>query len=697
MIQQKIKKDLLFTQDQKNQIVRELGRNPNKLEWMILSSYWNHKFVRDITKRFIDNLPKVSQAGKKSTSFEESQFYNISGNISVGLELFTCSGFDQEEVNQKVFERIYHLYNKLSSKGAVLAGAYCLMGVGKKNKNKSNLIKNLVTNIVNHFDGLKLTKSKFDFSYDRIFNDQSIISMMTIGIRRDGEDRNDSNWPEGNLVFLISPNSGFTNRENNFNMGIIARCMVDRQYVVNLTTVDELGLIETVIHTALKGNAGISVDTNQIPSFDRRKRIEHIVSSPHSGGLIVIVSKGFQKEIKNLCKNNSVNCHEIGYTDGSENFHLVNNEKKLVSIPLSLFESKMEHQQVSFATKKEDVVQNRDLDISSLLIPKDLNLVLLEMLKSGNVVKQKDDFISENDITELISGNHSSGELIVVFENHTRYINLDPRVGTTSTILGAIRRIVSRGANPIGIIFTMMIQDLSDKKNYYLFKESMYGVTDVCNSMGIPYFNSDIRFSNSSFNSFVFTGGAVGLLENSEFDITSNFKSVGEFILMLGSHRGELGGTEYLEQVHSRIDGTPPTIDLAGEKRVYEILSVANRGGLIKSASPVAAGGLAVVLGKSVIGSNQELGVRVHMSSKIRDDELLFGETQGLFIISVDEDALIEIERLCMRFGVSCTAIGRVTDSGLFTINKLISLEVKTMKKVYLSSKKKIFGSLPQF
>ncbi|MCH8012184.1 MAG: hypothetical protein IIA61_09610 [Candidatus Marinimicrobia bacterium] len=693
MIQQKTKKDLLFTGDQKHQIVRELGRNPNKLEWVILSSYWNHKFVRDITKRLIDNLPKVSHAGNKSTSSEESPFYYISGNISVGFELFTCSGFNKEEVNQKVFERIYHLNNKLSSKGAVLAGAYCWMGLGKKNKVKNRLIKQLVTNIQNLFKGLKLKKSKFDFSYDRIFNDQSIISMMTIGIRQDGEDKNESNWPEGNLVFLISPNGGFTNWENNFNMGILARCMVDRQYVVNFATVDESGLIETVIHAALKGKTGISVDTDQIPSFDRRKRIEHIVSLQHSGGLLVIVSKGFQKEIKILCKDNGVYCHEIGYTDGSENFHLVNNEKKLVSIPLSLFESKMEHQPVNFAAKKRDVVQN--LDLSSLLIPKDLSSVLLEMLKSENVVKQENDFISVNDITELISGSHSLGELIVVIENHTRYMKLDPRVGTSSTILGAIRRIVSRGANPIGIIFTMMIQDLSDKNNYYLFKESMYGVTDVCNSMGIPYFNSDISFSNSSFNSFVFTGGAVGLLENSEFDITSDFKSVGDFILMLGSHRGELGGTEYLEQVHSRIDGTPPTIDFAGEKRVIEILSVANRGRLIKSASPVAAGGLAVVLGKSVIRSDRELGVRVHMSSKIRDDELLFGETQGLFIISVDEDALIEIERLCMRFGVSCTAIGRVTDSGLFTINKLISLEVKTMKKAYLSSKKKIFGSLP--
>ena len=71
------------------------------------------------------------------------------------------------------------------------------------------------------------------------------------------------------------------------------------------------------------------------------------------------------------------------------------------------------------------------------------------------------------------------------------------------------------------------------------------------------------------------------------------------------------------------------------------------------------------------------------MSSKIREEELLFGETQGLFLITIDEDSLIEIERLCMRIGISCTAIGRVTDDGYFSFNKWIHTKVDKLRKSY--------------
>ena len=77
----------------------------------------------------------------------------------------------------------------------------------------------------------------------------------------------------------------------------------------------------------------------------------------------------------------------------------------------------------------------------------------------------------------------------------------------------------------------------------------------------------------------------------------------------------------------------------------------------------------------AIIASAQGVGARIHLSSKIRNDQLLFGETRGLTIISVSEESIIEIERLCMNSGVPCTAIGRVTSDGQYTFNELIKLK----------------------
>jgi len=45
-------------------------------------------------------------------------------------------------------------------------------------------------------------------------------------------------------------------------------------------------------------------------------------------------------------------------------------------------------------------------------------------------------------------------------------------------------------------------------------------------------------------------------------------------------------------------------------------------------------------------------------------------------LITLDENDLMEFERICMNVGVPSTTIGRVTDDGKFTFNDLINLPV---------------------
>ena len=61
--------------------------------------------------------------------------------------------------------------------------------------------------------------------------------------------------------------------------------------------------------------------------------------------------------------------------------------------------------------------------------------------------------------------------------------------------------------------------------------------------------------------------------------------------------------------------------------------------------------------------------------------ELLFGETQGLILVTINEMDLMEFERVCMTIGVPATTIGRVTDDGQYKFNNAIKLSVDTLLK----------------
>jgi len=119
-------------------------------------------------------------------------------------------------------------------------------------------------------------------------------------------------------------------------------------------------------------------------------------------------------------------------------------------------------------------------------------------------------------------------------------------------------------------------------------------------------------------------------------------------------------------------------VDLLMESRLQEAVLTGINEDLIQSARPIGRGGVALAIAKS-FEKNSNLGARIYFSRKLKTEELLFGETQGLVLVTIKENDLMEFERICMAIGVPATTIGRVTDDGFYTFNKSIKLPVKKL------------------
>ena len=69
-------------------------------------------------------------------------------------------------------------------------------------------------------------------------------------------------------------------------------------------------------------------------------------------------------------------------------------------------------------------------------------------------------------------------------------------------------------------------------------------------------------------------------------------------------------------------------IDIDLEVRVQSICLEAIKSGIIKSAHDISDGGIAVNLSESLCFSNKGLGANINIDRKLREDEILFGESQ---------------------------------------------------------------------
>jgi phosphoribosylformylglycinamidine synthase subunit PurL len=182
--------------------------------------------------------------------------------------------------------------------------------------------------------------------------------------------------------------------------------------------------------------------------------------------------------------------------------------------------------------------------------------------------------------------------------------------------------------------------------------------------------------------------GMLGVLADAAKAVPSAFQSPGDLILLLGTERGEIGGSEYLFQRTGQILGDAPDMDLSAEKSLQALCIELSARSWISSAHDCAEGGLAVALAEAVIESIRPLGATVtdYPLADLRADFSLFGETQSRVIVSCNPSRLKDVRRLAADLGVAAVQIGKVERDPALRICSHIKFDVAELQRAYRSA-----------
>tara|TARA_Y100001960_G_scaffold333863_1_gene441695 strand:+ start:8321 stop:10195 length:1875 start_codon:yes stop_codon:yes gene_type:complete len=350
-----------------------------------------------------------------------------------------------------------------------------------------------------------------------------------------------------------------------------------------------------------------------------------------------------------------------------------------------------------------------DLPISCLDIFNDDDFNSVELINDWNKINElkkdhpeiQNSFLSYNDVLlkliisdEWLENSRNSiintDDILFSFTNEANITNFDTQRGAQETFSKAIRRIVCYGGIPELTLVGFNIPDNISDHDYNYIREFDEGIKKASSLLEIPVSSANVSFDSNLKRPFI-SVIAKGRLSKNSHPISSAFKSPGDFILILGSHRGELGCSLYARIMSVKTKSFLPMIDLVMERQIRQVILTGNEIGIIKSVIDVSVGGLSTSIANSIVQSGHNFGAKIHLSSKIENEELLFGETKGLMIITISEESIIEIERLCMNLGVPCTTIGRVTDNGHFSFNDLIDINCDNFIQQITKSKNHFF------
>ncbi len=165
--------------------------------------------------------------------------------------------------------------------------------------------------------------------------------------------------------------------------------------------------------------------------------------------------------------------------------------------------------------------------------------------------------------------------------------------------------------------------------------------------------------------------------------MTSNFKGEGNLIYLVGETRNELGGSEFVSIMN--VGGVVPSVDKRLAPIIFKKVSEGIREGLFLSVHDLSSGGLGVALAE--MGFTNGIGCKVNLreiNRDLRDDILLFSESNSRFLIEAGEENKEKLKRLFS--GIPYYLIGKTGGNSLVVQdgnNYIIDLPVEKLYKTW--------------
>ncbi len=262
-------------------------------------------------------------------------------------------------------------------------------------------------------------------------------------------------------------------------------------------------------------------------------------------------------------------------------------------------------------------------------------------------------------------------------ESHNHPSAVEPYQGAATGVGGILRDVFTMGARPVAVLNSLRFGPLDQPRNRYLFAGVVRGVGDYGNCVGVPTLGGEVGFAPGYSGNPLVNAMCVGLLRETDL-IRAAAEGVGNVLLAVGARTGRDGihGASFAsEELSEKSEARRPQVQVGDpftEKLLLEaslelitsdlIVAIQDMGaaGLTSSSAEMAArGGVGVEIDTGQVPTREE-GMTPY--------EILLSESQERMLVVATPDRIDEVKRVCEKWELAATPIGRVTDDGIFRV-----------------------------
>jgi phosphoribosylformylglycinamidine synthase len=265
-------------------------------------------------------------------------------------------------------------------------------------------------------------------------------------------------------------------------------------------------------------------------------------------------------------------------------------------------------------------------------------------------------------------------------ESHNHPSAIEPYQGAATGVGGILRDIFTMGARPIAVMDPLRFGPLDDPRSRWIAEGVVSGVSGYGNSVGVPTVGGEVVFDETYADNPLVNVLCLGILPTDRL-VLGQASGVGNLAVLLGSSTGRdgIGGVSVLASAGFADDEADaekrPSVQVGDpfeEKRLIEACLALLDAGLVVGIQDLGGAGLACATSETAsrggVGMDVDVNAVPRREPGMEPFEVMTSESQERMLAIVEPANLDEVLRICERWEVRASVIGKVTEGGALRI-----------------------------
>lgn len=718
-----------LTVEEYDLICERLGRIPTYTELGIFSVMWSEHCSYKNSIALLKTLPRSGGKLLVGAGEENAGLVDIGDGLAIAFKIESHNHPSAVEPYQGAATGVGGILRDIFTMGARPIACLNSLRFGPLQDARTRyLFEGVVKGIGDYGNCFGVPTVAGEVYFDESYRTNPLVNAMAIGIVDTKHVASATAYGKGNPVMIVGSSTGrdgihgatFASEEisekseakrpsvqvgDPFTEKLLLEAtleIIKQGLIVGIQDMGAAGISCSTSEMSAKGESGMNINLDMVPLREDGMSAYEIMLSESQERMLVVVKKGNEEKVKEIFTKWDLNCEIIG--EVTENNKLVinhNGNKKAEVSPYDLVLGGGAPVYIRDTQEPQYLTQTRNYDLKSVPEPECIAETFERILGSPNIASKKWVYEQYDSMvrTNTIVGPGSDAAVIYIkgtdkaiaakTDCNGRYVYLNPKEGAKIAVAESARNVVCSGAMPLAITNCLNFGNPYKPEVYWTFKKAIEGMGEACRFFNTPVTGGNVSFYNESPEAAVYPTpviGMVGLIEKTENVTTGEFKKEGDLIYLLGEDYEEIGGSEYLKEIHGLVTGEIPKIDLQTEKDLYNLLLELVDARVINSAHDISDGGILVTLAEScIINKEKMIGAKVNIHIKTREDFTFFSESQSRIIVSVNPENKEKFEKIASHSFTPFTCLGETGGKSL-RINDQYEFQLELLSGIYYDS-----------